>query len=163
MAVPFEPPPAGVLPAKPAPVGARTYFGVRLPRLVPFYDTRIGDDQANPKADYGETLWSSERARYALGLRLSYTEQYDTTPVGCQFYFDSRRPEVAHETARVLVQMRKALAEVWWAYRKARRNRARPGAGGSCRVRPVGCALSNYGWDVIGDERTTVVESLERV
>jgi hypothetical protein len=145
----YEPIPTDEIPV------ARTgkYFGVKLPRSVPFFDCRWPNDKELPTVD-GITLWSSERASLALGLR-----RHTTYPCSIQFYFDSRHPEMPHETARVIRSSRVQLARQWKAYRRGLRNPAKPGEGGSIAYKPAFVALCNYGISVGADERSAVTAS----
>jgi hypothetical protein len=144
-----------------------TFVGVRLPRSVPFFDCRDFEDcniRADYGADYNPILYGSERAAFALGLRVparSYYDQFDTLSRGIQFYFDSRHENMASETARIVKSLRKALAELWRAYRKAKRNPAKPDSGGSVYYRPVAIELCNYGASVMADNRDFVVEGFD--
>ena len=67
------------------------FFGIDVPSTVPFYDVRISDNFRQPKALYGETLYSAERISYKLGLRTGwYPQKCDTPIISVQFSFDAR-------------------------------------------------------------------------
>lgn len=144
----FEPIPSKEIPI---PITGR-YFGVRLPRSVPFFDCRWPDVSSLPVRD-GRTLWSSERAAHSIGL----IARNVTYPCSVQFYFDSRSEHETAETARVIRSSREQLAKQWKRYREAIRHPAQPGAGGSIAYKPTFVALCNYGISVGADDRNYVV------
>ncbi len=104
--------------------------GVAIPEDILFFDCRMPDETPVPKAHYGEGLWGGERAAYSLGLRLNWRERYDIGPQGVQFYFDSRDPAMASETARVVTDVIEQYRQVENRYHRAKRNLAGPGEGG---------------------------------
>jgi len=131
--------------------------GVAIPEYILFFDCRMPDETPIPKAHYGESLWSGERAAYSLGLRLSWRERYDTNPRGIQFYFDSREPAMAGETARVVNDLIEQYRQVESRYCRAKRSPAGPGEGGGVLYKPVACYLANFGGGVIADSRECAV------
>ena len=157
---PFEPVPT-VAPGAIAKRGGH-YFGVRLPRSVDFFDCRASEEMLCTDAyrvdKYGDgkpiTLWSSERADWTLGIR-------STSSASLQFYFDSREPQNAGNSARILQKLRAMLAEAWRAWRKARRRKARKGQGGGCVYRPRYVELANFGAGWRAAEGDYVVEHFE--
>lgn len=52
----------------PASIGGATFFGVRLPADIPFYDGRWPDGAAFPRASWGEVLIGSDVIAAHLGL-----------------------------------------------------------------------------------------------
>lgn len=126
------------------------FFGVDIPASLPFYDVRTSDGFAQPKAHYGETLFSSERIAYKLGLRVGWFDGVMDTCMGSvQYYYDSRIPVSAESTAvqvRWVLSRYQALLDVYALAEKFHDN----SDGGSVVYRPVFGYLANYGAGVVG-------------
>ena len=137
-----------------------TWFGVAIPVWLRAFDCRAPDEEIAPKAPWGATLWSSERAEVDLGLRTEH-DRFGTAPFSCSTYTDTRKAD-EQELARQVRDMIKRAAEMRAEYHAADANRARKGEGGSCLYQPVAVTLSNFGWSVICDERTMIVRRFSR-
>lgn len=135
------------------------FCGVRFSRRFPIYDCRWPADQAQPRAPWGDTLWSGERAAYALGLLHGPGSAGDdhTSPLGIQFYFDARDPQNAGALRDVLRKLRSHCRVLVLEYRHARRHPAPKGQGGHICYRPVAMDLGNYGAGIICDRRAPAV------
>lgn len=125
--------------------------GVRVPRSVAVFDVRDprGEEctAAAVKAPWGETLWSSERAEYVLGLkRESGALVRDMHSVSGRDYRDSLSLESALRKERV------EIARAWKRWRRAARHgRKRGEGGGSIVMRPALLSIGNYGYHLSAD------------
>jgi len=133
------------------PVRDREFLSVRLPASVPFFDCRWPEEVELPKCQKGFTLFGAERAIFFLmgGKRESYPFEFSGM-CHTSFYFDSRNSDMKQEAARIVQGLRDDLARAWRQYRKALRNPAKPGDGGSVYHKPAFIELSNYGAGVYG-------------
>lgn len=130
--------------------------GVRLPRRIPTFDCRIPE----PVFPYlpsvgGRTLWSGERAAYALGL---WHDHHYAMPVSVQCYTDLRKLLRAADVR----DMRGLVARQLVQWRRNKRQYDRQTAagwrpdGGGITYRPVCLEISNYGYSVLADKREAV-------
>ena len=133
-----------------------TFAGVDL-GPVTLYDCRLPAGEPTPKAHYGESLYAGERAAYALGLRLSWHEQYDATPMSVSVYYDTRRPENAADTAALVAKLVTLFGQCRTDYRRALRDPGMPNGGGTIYYQPIAIALANYGGSVLADTRQIAV------
>lgn len=176
-AAPVYPSPAGPVPYC---VLAVAPPGVRLPRSVPVFDVRTfhGLDGAlapwevtlperevwgetAPAVTYRPRLYAGERAEVALGLRgpRPAAESLDGLPgtfyhAASPLFGSGYACKSEGDYAAALKRIRSALAEVWRAYRAAKRDPgANAGHGGAVHYKPVGAYVANYGWGVLADEK----------
>lgn len=126
------------------------FFGIDVPSTVPFYDVRISDNFPQPKALYGETLYSAERISYKLGLRTGwYPQKCDTPIISVQFSFDARSQLFVENIAGRInwvideFQKREKVYTLAGKYHN-------PDDGGSVFYRPVFCYLANFGIGIVG-------------
>lgn len=74
----------------------KEWEGVKLPSKFRVFDCRMDDALLDvSKTAKGRTLWSSERAEYAMGIRDDDNHADTSHPIGCQAYEDFRtcKPE----------------------------------------------------------------------
>ena len=159
METPFD-----AVPAEEVPAARRggTFFGVRLPRSVPFFDCRWDESRPGPRnPNTGLILWGTEAAEFALAdSRAGFTSRF-THPAGILTHHDARLPANAHRTAEDVRRLRGMLARQWREYRDARRNQAHPGEGGGVVHKPVAVALTNFGSTILADAHTFVTYRLD--
>lgn len=126
------------------------FFGINIPSDVPFYDVRASDHFQQPKATYGETLYSSERISYKLGLLTGWHPQRnDTSMVSVQFSFDARNPLYADEVVERIHWMIREFQKRREVYELAGKY-CNPNNGGSVYHKPIFCYLANFGGGVVG-------------
>lgn len=132
------------------------WYGVTLPEWLRFFDCRASEEWLPPKAPWGESLWSGERAQVDLGLKRGYGENDATVLVSCQTYIDSR--SCCHqELARQVNDMVVAADRFRREYEENKLKVAKPNEGGSCFYLPIAAELSNFGWGIIADKRSCIV------
>lgn len=132
----------------------REWCGVKIPKWLRVFDCR-GDELT--KAPWGQTLWSSEKAEIDLGLR-SEKDRFGTSPLSCSTHIDSRTAPEA-ELTRQMADMVKEATRLRKQYLEAKKNPGEDkGHGGSGYYLPVAVAISNFGWNVICDERISVTK-----
>lgn len=154
----FEPVPDREVPA---PRRGGTFFGVRLPRSVPFFDCRWDGARPEPRnPDTGLVMWGTERAELALGDRRAGSSTGFAHPAGILTHYDATEPRHAQHTAEDVRRLRAMLARQWSEYRGARRNPARPGDGGGVVFLPVAIAMTNFGSTILADRRVSVTYRL---
>ncbi len=149
-------PPFDVVPDQevPAPMRGGTFFGVRLPRSVPFFDCRWDADRPNPRNPHsGLIMWGTERAEFALGEPRAGSSFRFAHPAGILTHFDATEPRHAARTAEDVRRLRGMLAKEWAEYRRARSNLAGPEEGGGVVFKPVAVALTNFGSSILADRR----------
>lgn len=129
------------------------WFGIAIPEWLRAFDCRSSDKESFPKTSWGRSLVATERAQVDLGLQTEHCNNAATL-VGCHTYTDARRANEA-ELRRQITNMIEEAEKCRLAYIKAQNNPSNDGGG--CYYMPVGIALCNYGWTVIGDEKTCVV------
>lgn len=155
--------PAPVEPFQPVPDELQEckglFFGVRLPRSVPFFDLRVAEDRVFRRTpiepyDLGNTkLVDGEWKRvphiisdvndqqlvamkcgfkpYAYGHSMSHS---------CTHHTDTRKEWAAHWAADYVMDLRKTLAEKWREYRRDRRTKS--------ATRPIWVEFNNFGWGI---------------
>jgi hypothetical protein len=132
----------------------REWYGVKIPSWLRVFDCR-GEDLVI--APWGSVLWSSKRAEVDLGLRTE-KDRFGTTPLSCSTHIDSRTASES-ELTRQVADMVKEATKLRDQYLEAKKN---PGKdkwfGGSGYYLPVAIAMSNFGWNVICDKRTSVTK-----
>jgi len=132
----------------------REWYGVKIPKWLRVFDCR-GDEIL--KAPWGHTLWSSEKAEVDLGLRTE-TDRFGTTPLRCSTYIDSRTAAET-ELTRQVTDMVKEAKQIRVQYLDAKKNPGEDkGHGGSGYYMPIAIAMSNFGWNVICDERISATK-----
>jgi len=147
---------------QPIPEPQSFLCGVHFPDTIPVFDCRWEDSIPHPKDPSGSvTMWASERAEYALGLRSYKDGIYNAAiPVSIQGYWDTRDPRSESEAARWLADMLERASEEmakWEALGEDWEN-SDNGKGGTVFYKPVAIALSNYGVCLICDEKTKRVK-----
>lgn len=141
----------------PVPRRGGTFFGVRLPRSVPFFDCRWDGTRPEPRnPDTGLVMWGTERAELALGDRSAGSSTRFAHPAGIRTDYDATEPRHARHTAEDVRRLRGMLARHWLEYRGARRNPARPGEGGGVVFLPVALAMTNHGASILADSHVSV-------
>jgi hypothetical protein len=135
-----------------------TFGGVRLPKTVRVYDTRQANNAPVVKRITNNGialgLWGSERAAFTEGID-------STSPQSCTTYTDARTCQQS-ELARQMKSIRQSIAKMLVEYRRAKRNLAKSGDGGSCVYKPVFVAISNYGWSIHADRNNYLVASFRQ-
>lgn len=136
-------------------------FGVKAPEWLKLFDCRHDVMMRDPSGH--ATVYASEAAEYALGLR-SYErgEYFGTTPSSLQAYWDFRQKDerTYAEAARCIQRQVERAIEMQAKYDsvKADPENVKGEFGGSCYFRIVAVALSNFGVCVIADRRDLVCE-----
>lgn len=134
------------------------WYGVTLPKWLRFFDCRSSDSWNAPKAPWGESIYSGERAQIDLGLKRGYYEDNDATTLVSSTSCDSRTACMG-ELARQISDMIEAAEKFRRDYEKYKDKVAKPGEGGSCFYLPVAAEVSNFGWSIIADKRSCIVVS----
>ena len=136
-----------------------TFYGVRLPRTIRVYDCRFDEETTTVKreshfiSNHWLTLYAGERAIFAEGVI-----NRARSLVGCQTYVDARKTN-ASELRRQALDIRRTCARLLWEYRRAKRNLAKEGDGGSVVSLPTFATIANFGWSVYARESDHVVAS----
>ena len=145
----------------PIPTAQHSLLGIDFPEWLPVFDCRWPDEDL-PKDPSGHvTMWSSERAEYALGLRSYEKGIYDAScPVSIQSYVDSRNErwkEDAKRWLRDLIARAKELREKHESIGQDWQSKNN-GHGGSVCDLPLAIALSNFGASLIADRKQSRTE-----
>jgi len=119
-----------------------TYCGVRLPRTIAFMDLR------------GEPISKANYFNELLGLK-DYS-----SPISLQWYYDLREASES-DVAKEIKHMRRIAAEYLLKYRKALRNPAKPGKGGSAYYKPKAIYIANYGGSLICDTAQCAIRGFQ--
>jgi len=129
-------------------------LGVKLPAWLPAFDCRWAEDLPLPKDASGLTLYGSERAEVALGLRDTEKGIYNSvTPTSIQGtdFRDPRWQKDAAKTLRDLIKYAKKHKAVYDSLGENWKDTDR--SGGVGYFLPVAIALSNFGASLICDRR----------
>jgi hypothetical protein len=135
-------------------IAERIWYGVKIPKWLRAFDCR-GDEL--PKAPWGRTLWSYEKAAMDLGL-LSEKDSFTTNPLSCSTYTDSRtaaETELVRQISDMVREAKKFRNQFLDAKKKPGDDK---GHGGSAYYLPVAIAMSNFGWNIICDRRISVTK-----
>lgn len=142
------------------PVAQHEFWGVTFPDWLPFFDCRCPEDVIEKDPSGQVTVYSCEKAEYALGLR-SYAERkyHATTIVSVQAYLDARNETdyVRGEYIRILRDLIVRGEQQLKLYNSI--DPTVPTNGGGCIYRPVAVTLANFGASLLADERNRRIQA----
>lgn len=122
---------------------SRVFMGVRI------FDCRLPEEVMPPITPWGESLWGSERAAWALGLRKNWSS-WDRPILSLQLHQDLRTdPDAYRDAARRMVREFKARLAQFEAALNA--PRVEDDVPQGVLFRPLAVALCNFGATLIGD------------
>lgn len=137
------------------------WFGVELPDWIRFFDCRTceslncrqEESQLYQKTPEGNTLWSSERAAYDLGIY-----PHVASMLSCDPGYDLRKSE--KEVIRALKGAIEKVVEFKKEYKEAF-EKGMSDDGGSVIYDPMAICISNFGWSIIADRRSFMVRAFK--
>jgi hypothetical protein len=146
----------------PLPSPVTVLAGVEIPSWLKAFDCRWPEDEDLPKDPSGTyTMYGSERAEYALGLRGAGENYFDyaSEPSSIQGYCDTRKEcwedEASSYVRRMIESAEEERAKYLACDNPANIDR---GHGGSGYYIPVAIALCNFGASLICDRRDYKVQ-----
>lgn len=132
-----------------------TWYDTVIPEWLRAFDCRSMVGYLGTVASYGFILYGSEKAMVDMGLK-GMDFDYCTTPESCDPHIDNR--EATHdELARQVADMVATATRIKLKYEEVAKRGNNPN-GGTAIYLPVAIALSNFGWTIIADKRTYVIQ-----
>lgn len=135
-----------------------SWLGIVLPPGIRAFDCRRDGGKEFHRTQWGTSICGSEAAAHDLSLRDERFKEQDATLLSCQTYTDARTCNEL-ELKRQITDMLQEVAYLEQTYERAKKNPAEPGNGGGCVYKPLAICMSNFGWSILADKRTCIVEA----